>query len=396
VNSRSFVAKMKKNNVLHLIQGLEIGGLEIMVVNLLERLDRSRYRPSICCYDSLGSLSQGLSEKGIGVHLLKRRPGIDYFHPFKLARYLKKSKIKILHLHNPTALFYGTLAGKIAGTPCIIYTEHGRDFSSSIKVRIANGLLCKMVDKIVVVAECGKRYLVEHEGVNEKKIIKIYNGIDSQRFGRIHNSELIRRELGIANDQPVIGTVARLDPIKNHACLIRAMKFIVTRLPSVVLLIIGDGPLKPELEGLTADLKLQNNIKFLGARSDIAELLSMLDVFVLSSFSEGLSLTLIEACAAAKPIVTTDVGGNAEIVEHECNGLLVPSDQPETLAKAILEILSDREKIKRMGEMGRKQFEEKFTLDVMVKKYEDLYESCLCQSSDSHLSHPINHNYKAI
>jgi len=379
---RSFAAfaveKMKKINLLHLIQGLEIGGLEIMVVNLLERIDRSQYRPSICCYDSLGSLTEGLPERGIGVHLLRRKPGIDYFYPFKLARYLKKSKIKILHLHNPTALFYGTLAGKIAGTPCIIYTEHGRDFSSSIKVKIANSLLCKMVDKIVVVAECGKRYLVKHEGVNEKKIIKIYNGIDSKKFGTRQEVALIRRELGITDDQSVIGMVARLDPIKNHACLIKAMKTVAAGLPTAVLLVIGDGSIRTELENMTADLGLQDHVKFLGARSDIPELLSVLDVFVLSSFSEGLSLTLIEACAAARPIVATDVGGNAENVEHESNGLLVPSDQPEVMARAILEILIDEAKARQMGEMGRKKFEKAFTLDAMVKRYEDLYESCLC------------------
>ena len=363
-------------NILHLIQGLEIGGLEIMVVSLLERIDRSQYRPSICCYDSLGSLSQGLTEKDIGVHLLRRRPGIDFLYPFKLARHLKKSKIKILHLHNPTALFYGTLAGKIARTPCIIYTEHGRDFSSSIKVKITNGLLCKIVDRVVVVAEHGKRYLVEHEGVNEKKIIKIYNGIDSQRFGKNYDCKLIRRELGISDVQSVIGIVARLDPIKNHACLIRAMKIVAAKLSEAVLLIIGDGPLRSELESLTVNLGLQDHIKFLGARNNIAELLSVMDVFVLSSLSEGLSLTLIEACAAAKPIVATDVGGNAEIVIHRSNGLLVPSDQPETLANAIAEILNDKGKSKRMGEMGRKKFQEEFTLNAMVKKYEDLYEFC--------------------
>ena len=370
---------MQQINLLHLIQGLEIGGLEIMVVNLLEGIDRSRYRPSICCYDSLGSLSQGLPERGIGVHLLKRRPGIDYLYPFKLARHLKKSKIKILHLHNPTALFYGTLAGKIARTPCIIYTEHGRDFSSSFKVRIANSLLSRMVNKIVVVAEHGKRYLVEHEGVDERRIFKIYNGIDSQKFGRTHSGKPIRSGLGLHDNQSIIGIVARLDPIKNHTCLIRAMKIIATSLPRTVLLIIGDGPLRSQLEGLTAELGLQNHVKFLGARSDIPELLSVLDVFVLSSFSEGLSLTLIEACAAARPIVATDVGGNAEIVKHECNGLLVPSDQPEVMARAILEILTHDAKAKLMGKKGRKKFEEEFMLNAMVKKYEALYESCLCE-----------------
>jgi glycosyltransferase involved in cell wall biosynthesis len=154
------------------------------------------------------------------------------------------------------------------------------------------------------------------------------------------------------------------------------MKTVAARLPRTVLLIVGDGPLRTELESLTANLQLQDHIKFLGARSDIPELLSVMDVFVLSSFSEGLSLTLIEACAAAKPIVATNVGGNAEIVEHESNGLLVPSDRSEALAKAILEILTDEVKARLMVEKGRKKFDEKFTLDVMVKKYEDLYESC--------------------
>ena len=298
-----------------------------MVVNLLERIDRSQYRPSICCYDSLGSLSQGLPERGIGVHLLKRRHGIDYFYPFKLAKYLRKSKIKILHLHNPTALFYGTLAGKIAGTTCIIYTEHGRDFSSSSKVKIANGLLCKMVDRVVVVAECGKKYLVEHEGVDERRIFKIYNGIDSQKFGRSHSGKAIRSGLGLHDNQSIIGIVARLEPIKNHACLIRAMKIIVTSLPGALLILIGDGPLRAELGSLAVDLGLQNNIKFLGTRSDIPELLSILDVFVLSSFSEGLSVVLIEACAAGKPIVATNVGGgirkSSNIKEMDFLSLLI-------------------------------------------------------------------------
>lgn len=369
---------MQQINVLHLIQGLEIGGLEIMVVNLLERIDRFRYQPSVCCYDSLGSLAEDLSNKDIGVHLIMRKPGIDYLYPLKLGRFLRKNNIQILHLHNPTAFFYGSLAGKIARTPIIIYTEHGRDFSSSIKVRIANRLLSRMADKIVVVAEYGKKYLVEHERTDERRILKIYNGIDPQKFGRNHNDKLMRRELGITDNQPVIGIVARLDPIKNHACLIKAMKTVTASLPAAVLLVIGDGPQRHELERLTADLRLQNHIKFLGARSDIAELLSVLDVFVLSSFSEGLSLTLIEACAAAKPIVATDVGGNAEIVEHGINGLLVPSDRPEALAVAVLEILTDRKKAKQMGEAGRRKFEEEFTLDQMVKRYEDLYESCLC------------------
>jgi glycosyltransferase involved in cell wall biosynthesis len=194
---------------------------------------------------------------------------------------------------------------------------------------------------------------------------------------------MIRRELGIGNNQRIIGTVARLDPIKNHACLIRAMKTLATQLPGVVLLIIGDGPLKGDLERLVGDLGLQNRIMFLGERTDIAELLAALDVFVLPSFSEGLSLTLIEACAAGRPMVATDVGGNREIVEHGINGLLVPSDNSEVLATAIFALLTDEGQAKRMGEAGRRRFEENFTLEKMVSTYQHLYNSCLCPSTSA-------------
>lgn len=364
-------------DVLHLIQGLEIGGLEIMVINLLEGIDRSRYRPSICCYDVFGSLADGLSDKGISLHLIKRKPGIDYLYPLRLGRFLTERRVDILHLHNPTAFFYGTLAGEIARIPVIIYTEHARDISVSTGVKMANRFLSKRVTKIVAVGESSKRYLVEREGIEEKRILTIYNGTDAKKFENIQNSQALRDELGLTRHQRVIGIVARLDPIKNHACLIRAMREVVTRLPGTRLLIIGDGPLRDDLRSLTAALDLEQHIKFLGARNNIPELLSVLDVFVLCSFSEGLSLTLVEACAAAKPIVASNVGGNGEVVEHQCNGLLVPSDESEALADAIMDILTNDGKAKRMGRMARKKFEEKFTLDIMVKKYESLYESCL-------------------
>ncbi|MCK4622637.1 MAG: GT4 family glycosyltransferase PelF [Desulfuromonadales bacterium] len=366
---------MDRINVLHLIQGLEIGGLEIMAENLVKGLDPSIYRPSICCFDSMGVLAEDLGAKGIDIHLLKRNPGVDYYYPFRLARLLRANQTDILHLHNPTAFFYGTLAGKIANTPKIIYTEHGRDFSASFKVKISNRILAKMVDRIVVVADHGKKYLVEQEGVNGEKIERIYNGIDHERFGVSQKTEVVRRNLGLVNDQPVLGIVARLDPIKNHSCLIKAMKMVVKEQPTAILLVVGDGQQRSELENLTQILSLQNNVRFLGTRSDIPELLSALNVFVLPSFSEGLSLTLVEACASGIPIVATDVGGNKEVVLHDQNGLLVPSDHPEALGRAILRVLADGDKAQTMGKRGRQIFEESFTLKAMVKKYENLYES---------------------
>ncbi len=363
--------------MLHLLQGLEIGGLEMMVVNLLARLDRSYYQPAVCCYDSQGSLGSRLSDIGVAIHLIRRRAGIDFAYILKLAKFFRKSGVQILHLHNPTAFFYGTLAGRLVRVPCIVYTEHGRDFSSSKKVKITNRILAHMVDSIIAVSAAGKEYLAKEEGIERDRIRLIYNGVEDTQSLTIRPQETIRRELNLTSEQPVIGIVARLDWIKNHASLLRAMQIVNGNYLNAVLLIIGDGPLKVDLQILAKQLHIQDKTYFLGTRTDIPDLLSIMDVFVLCSHSEGLSLTLIEACAAGKPIVATDVGGNREVVKHEVNGLLVPSNEPQSLATAIENILGDSNTAREMGRKGRTVFAEQFTIDIMVDTYQKLYAACL-------------------
>lgn len=361
--------------VAHLVQGLEVGGLEMMVVSLVEGLDRARYTPIVCCYDTAGTLTQRLAALGIEWHLLPRRPGVDLGYIFKLARLFRSIRADIVHLHNPTAFFYGALAGRLAGVRGVIYTEHGRDFSASYKVRWANRLLSRLVDRIVVVADFGRRYLVEKEGVAPGKIVTVRNGIDAAPFGN-PNPRAVRDRLEIGVDVPLVGIVARLAPIKNHELLIRAMRQVADAVPRAQLLVIGDGSCRAALEALVALLHLGDRVRFLGERSDVPDLLQALDVFVLCSHSEGLSLTLVEACAAGRAIVATDVGGNGEVVERGVNGLLVPSNDEAALAQALIELLKDPERRARMGQQGRARFEREFTLAGMVRAYEDLYRNC--------------------
>jgi len=363
--------------VLHLIQGLEIGGLEMMVVNFIEKLDRSRFVPEVVCFDTLGELSERLEAQGVPVHFVKRHPGIDYYYIFRLASFLRHNQVDILHLHNPTAFFYGTLAAKLVGLSPIIYTEHGRDFSSSKKIKMANRWLGKLVDKVVAVADFSRHYLIDHEGISESKVLTIHNGIDGERYAAKYDVASVRASLGLTEEQAVIGIVARLDPIKNHALLIKSMKKVLSEQRQAILLIIGDGPLRVELKQLCNELCFNENIRFLGSRSDVPELLSALDVFVLCSISEGLSLTLAEASAAGKPIVVTNVGGNSEVVQDGVSGHVVPSNCVDSLANAILDILNKPELSQQMGQAGRERFEQQFTLHGMVKSYQDLYEQCL-------------------
>ena len=360
--------------VLHLVQGLDVGGLEYMVVALMNRLDREKFLPSICCFDTLGKLQNTLLDD-TKVTLLKRKSGIDFFYPFKLAALLKKDKIEIIHLHNSTAFFYGVLAGKLAGTKHIIYTEHARDVAPNIKVRIIDKILSYMTDRIVVVAEFLKWNLVKKEWINPEKISTVYNGIDGDNFTMKFEREEITEELNISPASKIIGIVARLDSIKNHRCLIKAMKTVSALFPDALLLVIGDGPLRVELEELVTFERLNKNILFLGTRNDIPRLLSVLDIFVLCSLSEGLPLTILEAMAAGKSIVATNVGGIPEIIQDGTDGIIIPSDDSDGLADAISKLIRDEDKRHDMGVKARMKFEKKFTARAMVQRYEELYES---------------------
>lgn len=359
----------------HLLQGLEIGGLEIMVTHLLEGLDPARFQTQVIAYDCLGPLAIRLGLAGVPCSLLKRNPGIDLRFILGLAWRLARMRPDILHLHNPTAFFYGALAGWLARVPCIVYTEHGRDFASSKRNKYLHRLLGRLVDRVVVVSESGRAVLAA-EGIPDRHILTIHNGIDAARFLIGENRWRIRERLGYAREQPLVGIVARLDPIKNHAVLLRAMARVIVSHPEAVLLVIGDGPLRAALAAQCGELGLAGNVRFLGNRDDVPELLAALDVMVLCSHSEGMSLTLLEESAAGKAMVATAVGGNAEIIEDHDSGLLVPPDDDAALAEAILGLIADPERALALGQSARLRYLREFTLARMVSRYAALYESC--------------------
>lgn len=361
--------------LVHLLQGLEIGGLEIMVAHLLEGLDPARFQAQVITYDSLGPLAIQLGMGGIPCSLLKRRPGVDLRYILLLARQLLRIHPDILHLHNPTALFYGALAGKLARVPCIVYTEHGRDLASSKRNKYLHRMLWRLVNRIVVVSE-SSRALLQVEGIPDSRILTIHNGINAARFLIGEDRWGMRDRLGFDREQPLLGIVARLDAIKNHASLLRAMPCVIQAHPDASLLIIGDGPLRADLERQAAELGLGGHVRFLGMRDDVPELLVALDVVVLCSLSEGLSLTLLEESAAGSSVVATAVGGNPEIIEDGITGLLVPMGNDAALADAINRLLDDPEHAHAFGQAARLQFMREFTLARMVSRYVEVYEDC--------------------
>ena len=360
--------------VMQLILGLQVGGLESMVVKLAQSLDPQRFCSLVCCIDETGPLAEQLEQAGIEVLLLPRgKAGTDWGYPRRLAQLLKQQRVDVLHLHNPTALFYGAPAGRLAGVRPIIYTEHGRDYSNSWKSRAINRVLVRLVDRVVVLHERARDYMHQHEGAPLQRIVKVYNGIADPGRTDPAVRQRMRQSLGLDDDNATIGIVARLDPIKNLPVLIDAMQQLHRRQPLARLLIIGDGPLRESLTQQVADNGLDQVVQFLGTRHDVPQLLSALDLLVLPSSSEGLSMTLIEGSAAGLALIASDVGGNNELVEDGVNGLLVQPGDSTDLATALHQLVTDLPLAQQMGLASRQRYERLFDASAMRAGYQALY-----------------------
>lgn len=355
----------KKIKIAHVVLSLDIGGLEMLVVDMIRHIDRERFDVAVVCLRDKGALAGQVESLGFRVFSLGGRDRLEWKAFFKLAGILRKEKARIVHCHNTAGYLYGGIAAILAGFKKIIYTEHGRVFPDNSRRMLAERILSWFTYKIVAVSEDMKRCLIEYEKINPLKIQVIHNGVDVERFYPLGLDARckLREALGMAQNDIVIGNVARLDPVKDHGCLIRAFALLITRHSSLKLILVGDGPERENIEHLIAALGLRSSVICLGSRKDIPDLMNIMDVFVLSSKNEGISLTLLEAMACGVPVVATRVGGNPEIVKDGENGLLCDPGDPQDLADKIFMALDSRFTFHASL----------FTLKDMLTQYESLY-----------------------
>ena len=373
--------KQQPINVMQLVLSLIIGGTEKLVYEIAQRVNRDEVSPVVCCLDEIGVFGEKLREAGVPVYVLNRRPGLDWSLLPKLRDIIIKERIDVIHAHQYTPYFYGLMASLYSkatlapSRPEIVFTEHGRFYPDVRKFKrvVSNPILSLFTKEIVTISASTKQSLITYENFPARRIRVVYNGIDLGRFSQTTDRLAKRRELGLAADDPVFGIVARLDPIKNHAMLLRACQQVVTVMPNARLLIIGDGPERARLEELTQTLGLAAHVAFLGARQDISELLQTFDVFALSSFSEGTSVTLLEAMGVGVPIVATNVGGNPEVISDGETGLLVESGNAHDMAAKLLQLLQDDALRARMGNAGKQRVHALFSIEKMVQAYVNLY-----------------------
>ncbi|WP_437484461.1 glycosyltransferase [Sorangium sp. So ce1014] len=369
--------------VAHVVLSLNVGGLERVVLRLLERTARDRFAPVVCALHEPGALAEELARLGVPLVVLARRPGLDPGLPVRLSAWLRREGIRLVHTHNPGPHLYGALAAGLAraarlpggGGPRVIHTKHGRNYPKQRRKVLVNRLAAALTDRVVAVSDDARAVALEVERVDPAKVVTILNGVDTDVF-RPGDAGAARARLGVPASGYHVGCVARLSPEKDHATLLAAFARLREVRPDAHLSLIGDGPLRPALEQQAARLGLGGAVTFTGTRGDVAELLPAFDVFALASLTEGISLTLIEAAAAGVPIVATRVGGNPEILEEGETGLLVAPGAPETLAAA-LEAVAVRQDRAAMGMRGRARVVERFGVDRMVRAYEDLYDEVL-------------------
>lgn len=366
--------------VAHVVQNLEIGGLERVVVNLATHAHRDRYRPFIVCLGPGGPLVEQARAAGIDVFVVAKKRGFTPGTVATLARHFRAMKARVIHCHNAAPLVYGALAGRIARAR-VVYTAHGMKTSAaSNPVRFDR---LGMVDAFVTVSDDARQIVIRQGGADDGRVRTILNGVDTIAYRRAEPEQRahVRAALGLDEAAFVFVIVARLAPAKDHATLFRAFAELASVNPSVRLVVIGDGELYPVLSSLVRELRMEGRILLAGARDDVAELVGAFDCFVLSSYTEGLAMTLLEAMAAELPVVATGVGGNGEVVVDGETGLVVAARDSERLREAMQWMAAHPAEARAMGKRGRERAAATFSIESMVNAYEDTYRRVLAESS---------------
>ncbi|MBD3245974.1 MAG: glycosyltransferase [Candidatus Omnitrophica bacterium] len=361
----------RKLRVAHVLVALGVGGMEKVVVDIIRRFDRARVRSSVYCVWKKGSLAEKLEKEGIPVEVVQSN-GFPLNLAWQLARRFRQHRYDVVHSYSGVYRD-AALAARAAGVPVIVHTDQGKFYPDSRWSRINHRICSVLRDQVTAVSDELKEFLVGEVGIPERKVIRIYNGVDPREHASNGARDQTRQALGIGADTPVIGIVARLSEVKNHPLLFHAFSLVCKECPRALLLVVGDGKKRTSLESLAGKLGITDRVRFLGTRRDVKELLHCMDIVCLSSRSEGLSLTLAEAMASAKPVVATAVGGNTELIRDGIDGRLVSPEHEEEMADALRELLGEKEKREQMGRHARERIREEFNLETIVKEYENVY-----------------------
>lgn len=347
--------------VLHVAPQLSTGGLERLLVEFARHTDRQSCDLRFLALGRRGRPADEIEACGWPVTTLGYTGGLRPAVVMRLAQCFRRWRVDVVHTHNNPALVYAAPAARLAGVRTVVHTRHGQSFGISPRAQKVFKWAASLCSRVVCVSE-DSRKLTLKAGLPDHKVVRLWNGIDLQRFAYS----------GPRKTGPVL-TVARISPVKDIATLLHATARALPHYPDFRLVVAGDGECLPEVRRLAQELRISGSVEFLGEVADVAGLLGQAALFVLPSLSEGVSLTLLEAMARGLPVVATRVGGTPEVVVEGETGFLVPSRNPEALAAAMLRVLTAPCLGPALGRAGRTRVEQHFDSRKMVRDYEELY-----------------------
>lgn len=372
----AFNGRDRQIRVLQIIGALDFGGAENVVVNLATSLDSSRFDVKVCCTRGLGKLVDGLRAQGVDVVLAappSRR--LRHLGPLYLRKALARLQPDVIHTHTLSPLAVVGPLACVGLTPPWIHTFHfgNYPYPSPWNMTIER-VFAKAATQLVAVSDAQRESIITHHGIGRSRITSILNGVRANPHLDAPATRLRKRvELGFGPDDTVIGTVAVLSEQKGITYLLQAAGEVVRVRPSVKVLVVGGGPLESDLRREVQELGLDSAVTFTGWRPDVPEILTALDIFVMASLWEAMPLALLEAMAARRPIVVTDVGDNRTLVDNGNCAAIVPPRDAHALASALLALVDDPKQAGLLGDRAHARFAERFGISAMAESYASLY-----------------------
>jgi glycosyltransferase involved in cell wall biosynthesis len=359
-------------SVLHVVLSLEVGGLERVVLDLVRQGGRLGQKVSVLCLERAGALAEDARTFKARIVCVDKPPGFRPGLIRRIAATLGELQPNVVHCHQVGALFYAAPAAHRAGVPVVVHTEHGKHYAARMRTRWLGRLAGRNVDRFFCVSSDIADEVRRCRIIHPRKIAVLPNGIDVRRFERPADAA-IRAGLGIASDAPVIGTVARLSEVKRQDLLLHAFAKVRQALPAAHLLIVGDGPLRHDLEQLADNLGIAPFVHFAGYQPEPEKFLAVMDVFTLTSRSEGMPLSVLEAWAAALPVVASAVGGIPQMIGGSEAGLLFLPGDANALTSILIDLLVDEPARRKMGQRGRAIVRDLYGAERMADEYHRNY-----------------------
>jgi glycosyltransferase involved in cell wall biosynthesis len=350
--------------IAHIVDCMEVGGAETLVSQMCRLQREQGHDPRVYAIWALGALGEQLQRDGFVVQ--PHIGGSLANAPRALFQIFRSTRPSVVHLHNPTPTVYAAIAARMAGVPSIISTRHSlvaRPRRLVVELKYAVAATC--CDWIVGICDATANNLREIHTIPRRKIRRIYNGANSLLP--------VARELCPDKSGITLVFVGRLEPVKNHALLLRAFAKALSILPELRLWMVGDGSERGRLESLSAELGLNSQVKFWGQQLDVAPFYSAADAFIMSSRSEGLPISLLQAFSLGLPSIVTDVGGMAEVVRLARAGIITPAGDVDAMAAAIVRLATHPEERQQFSMNAEASFRSHFTLQTMTDAYLELY-----------------------